>query len=189
MALPHGGAARLLVPTACNQHVLIIFDDVLHCPFHGTCIFSLSSHAVSSPFSLSWTFFSGMLQHVLNPVTLSSWNLLTCPPSYTQNAHWNSVTLLRACGLPWGPASTFFWPELAIQSSVPTSLPYSVPEPLGHTSSLGFLSKGPTSGFLAWKAVCRLLYFLIIGLIGSRAACQIRKAYVWVCLEGISTKD
>lgn len=61
----------------------------------------------------------------------------------------------------------------------PHPSPHNVPEPLGHTSSLGFLSRGPTSGFFAWKAVCRLLSFSIIGLIGSRAACQIRKVLVW----------
>lgn len=62
-------------------------------------------------------------------------------------------------------------------------------EPLGHTSSLGFLSRGPASGFLALRTVCRLLcFFLIIVLIGSRDAYQIRKARVHVSLRGISTK-
>lgn len=142
MALPHGGAARLLVPTACNQHVLIIFEDVLHCPFHGMRIFSLFSHAVSSPFSLSWTFFSGVLQHV-STLSLSVLGTFL-------HVHYHILKLLTGTqslssepvDCHGGPVSTFFWLELAAEFS-PTPLPHSVPEPLGHTSSLGFLSRGP----------------------------------------------
>lgn len=122
VALPHGGAARLLVPTACNQHVLIIFEDVLHCPFH-LHIFSLFSHAVSSPFSLSWTFFSGMLQHV-------STLLLSVLGTFLHVHHHIFKLLTGTQSLSsepvdchGGPASTFFWPELAAQSSAPHPSP------------------------------------------------------------------
>lgn len=153
--------------------------------FSGSRVFSLCSLTLCLPLFLVLDM-DILLRNV--PACSHSCHSQFLEPSYMSTIIYSNCSLELSSSPPslriaMGPSVHILLVSMGNTEFSPTPLlPHGVLEPLGHTSSLGFLSRGPTSGFLAWKAVCRLPCFLTISLIRSRAACQIRKAHVWACL-------
>lgn len=154
--LPHGGAAQLqavLGPRTCNQHPCWSF---LMMPFtvsffSGMRVFSLCSFTLCLP--LLVLDMDILLRNV--PVRSQSCHSQFLEPSYMSAIIYSDCSLELSYSPPslqiaMGPSVHILLARTGnTEFSPPTYLPHSVPEPLGHTSSLGFLSRDPTSGFLA----------------------------------------